>query len=299
MRRSISSQSKIIDIAEKREQQGGGAAGECSAQARLPLSVFIISQDEEDRIGPAIASCIDWVDEVIVIDSGSQDKTIAVAENLGAQTVHNDWEGYGLQKRFGEDLCRNDWLLNIDADEIVTPALRQEIVRLFHTSLLNQHDFWEVDIRDVWPHEKTAAKHAYSHKQIRLYRKSVGRFSPNSVHDTVRPPSDASLGMLKGHMDHRSHRSISFQYDKMNRYSTLQVQEMRARGHRLPRSRLLFEFPLAFLKAYLVRGYCRYGWWGLIASTNYAVSRHLRLAKFIEADLMQATEGPRQDASSS
>ncbi|WP_063317581.1 glycosyltransferase family 2 protein [Pseudovibrio sp. Ad13] len=296
MRPDISTQSKIIDIAAKRAQQGKPTANERSDEARIPMSVFIIAKNEEDRIGQTIASCIHWADEVIVIDSGSTDQTLTVAQRMGARVLHNDWNGYGLQKRFGEDQCRNDWILNIDADEVVTPALRDEILGLFQTSVLAQNDFWEVDICDVWPHETTAAKHAYSHKQIRLYRRSVGRFSASSVHDTVRPPSDAKIGMLKGHMDHRSIPSVAFHFEKMNRYSTMQVHEMRGRGRRMPKSRLLYEFPAAFLKGYLVRGYCRYGWWGLIASTNYAVGRYLRVAKSIEADLLEQTHSSQRGA---
>ncbi|MEP2437055.1 MAG: glycosyltransferase, partial [Roseibium sp.] len=79
----------------------------------LPISVFIIAKDEADRIGRTITSVRDWVDEVIVIDSGSSDGTVAVAEQLGARVLENAWPGYGPQKRFGEDQCRNDWLLNL------------------------------------------------------------------------------------------------------------------------------------------------------------------------------------------
>ncbi len=93
---------------------------------RLPLSVFIIARDEADRIARPIESVIGWVDEVIVIDSGSTDETVAVAEQLGARVIRNDWPGYGPQKRFGEDQCRNDWLLNLDADEEVTPGSPQK-----------------------------------------------------------------------------------------------------------------------------------------------------------------------------
>jgi glycosyltransferase involved in cell wall biosynthesis len=98
---------------------------------RLPLSAFIIAKNEADRIPAAIKSVVGWVDEVIVIDSGSEDETVAVAESLGARVVFNEWPGYGLQKRFGEDQCRNDWLLNLDADEEITSALAAEIKAKF------------------------------------------------------------------------------------------------------------------------------------------------------------------------
>lgn len=194
MRPAISSQNKIINIKERRAQRDELIYGETSVKPLIPITVFIIAQDEEDRIGRAVASCIDWVDEVIVIDSGSCDQTIAVAQRLGARVLHHDWHGYGLQKRFGEDQCRNDWVLNIDADEIVTAELQEEILGLFQTTVLDACDFWKVDICDVWAHEKTAAKHAYAYTQIRLYRRSIGRFSESAVHDTVRPPKTAKLG---------------------------------------------------------------------------------------------------------
>src|SRR5437764_957280 len=93
----------------------------------LPISAFIIACNEADRIGRAIASVRGWVDEIIVIDSGSSDDTVKVAQSLGARVLTHAWPGYGLQKRFGEEQCKNRWLLNLDADEEVTPELAQEI----------------------------------------------------------------------------------------------------------------------------------------------------------------------------
>ena len=141
---------------------------------RLPLSVFIIAQDEADRIGRAISSVIDWVDEVIVIDSGSTDGTQELAARLGARVINNAWPGYGPQKRFGEDQCRNDWLLNIDADEEITLDLRAEIVSLFDTGTYTSADYWRIMIRDVFAHESAPALWAYGYHQIRLYEPAQG-----------------------------------------------------------------------------------------------------------------------------
>ncbi|WP_068087840.1 glycosyltransferase family 2 protein [Polycladidibacter stylochi] len=252
----------------------------------LPISVFIIALNEADRIGRCIESVRGWVDEIIVVDSGSTDGTPAVAEAKGAKVIFNAWPGYGEQKRFGEDLCRNDWILNIDADEAVSLELALEIQKLFDAGVITACDFWTVDIRDVWAHEVTPAKHAYGYKQIRLYNRTIGRFSKSTVHDTVRPPKGAQERHLEGIIEHRSIRSIEFQVNKMNRYSTMQVADLRKRGRVLPRFRLLSEFPIAFLKAYFIRKYCLYGWWGIVISTNYAFSRFLRVAKALEAELI-------------
>ena len=256
---------------------------------RLPLSAFIIAKDEADRIARPIESVIDWVDEVIVVDSGSSDDTVAVAEKLGARVVHHDWRGYGPQKRYGEDQCRNDWLLNLDADEEVTPALAAEIRAKFADGSYREADGWRIMIRDIYAHETAPAPWAYGYHQIRLYDRRKGRFSDSTVHDTVRPQEGARLGKLSGIMAHRSIRSLDFQVGKYNRYSGMQVEDMRKRGRKLPKSRLLTEFPVSFFKAYFARKYRKYGWWGLILSINYAHARFLRVAKAYEAELLDKT----------
>ncbi len=255
--------------------------------SRLPLSVFIIARDEADRIARPIESVIGWVDEVIVIDSGSTDDTIAAAESLGARVVSNDWPGYGPQKRFGEDQCRNDWLLNLDADEEITPELEAEIRTKFADGSYKAADGWRIMIRDMYAHETAPAPWAYGYHQIRLYDRRKGRFSASIVHDTVRPDDGAKIGNLSGIIAHRSIRSLDFQVGKYNRYSGMQVEDMRARGRKLPKIRLLTEFPVSFFKAYFVRKYRKYGWWGFILSMNYAHARFLRVAKAHEAELLE------------
>ena len=255
---------------------------------KLPVSAFIITLNEEDRIGTAVRSVVDWVDEVIVVDSGSTDRTCAVATAAGAKVSHNDWPGFGEQKRHAEDLCRNDWLLNIDADEEITAALRDEIVALFDP--LPDTDICKFEILDIFPHEREAKSWAYGYWQYRLYDRNKGRFSDSSVHDTVRPLPDARIRTLKGKVNHRSVRSISFAVDKMNRISGMQRDDMLARGRKIPKWRLMTEFPFAFLKGYFIRQQCRYGFWGLVLAHNYAYSRFLRIAKMYEAQLNRVTK---------
>src|SRR5215207_2758435 len=106
-------------------------AGRLGTRAMLPVSVFIIARDEADRIGATIRAIRELTDDLVVVDSGSSDGTMDVAASLGARVIHNDWPGYGPQKRFAEDQCRHLWLLNVDADEVAPETLRDEIRRLF------------------------------------------------------------------------------------------------------------------------------------------------------------------------
>ncbi len=263
-----------------------------SDRGKLPISAFIIAQDEADRIGRAIESVRTWAAEVIVVDSGSQDRTRAVAAVLGARVTENAWPGYGLQKRYAEDLCSSEWLFNLDADEEVTEALEREIRALFARGD-PPADGFRVRIPDVYPHEDRPKAGGFGHSQIRLYDRRKGRFSDSPIHDVVRFSPGARVVWLKSRMMHRSHRSISFSVAKMNRYSDAQVADMRARGGKIGAWRLLFEFPAAFFKAYILRRGFVHGWWGWVIATNYAFSRHLRLAKAYQAELIDAANKRR------
>ena len=86
----------------------------------MGLSCFIITRNEARKLQAVIMSVRDLVDEVIVIDSGSTDDTVLIAETAGARVINHEWPGYGAQKRFGEEACRNDWVLNLDGDEVLS-----------------------------------------------------------------------------------------------------------------------------------------------------------------------------------
>ena len=248
-------------------------------QDRCKLSVFIIALNEADRITRTIHSVQSVADEVIVIDSGSTDGTQEVAKRLGVRVVHNDWQGYGLQKRFGEDQCVHDWVLNLDADEALTPELSEEVLNILQAP---DQDGYTVYIADVFPHENAPAPFAHGYWQIRLYNKAVGRFDASPVHDAVQMPKTARIKKLRGWVEHRSQRSLTFAIEKMNRYSSMQRDDFIKRNRKFKKWRLLTELPLSFFKSYILRRNYRYGWWGVVHATTYAISRFLRVAKIYE-----------------
>jgi glycosyltransferase involved in cell wall biosynthesis len=247
---------------------------------KLPLSVFIIAHNEIDRIGRAIESVREWVDEVIVIDSGSTDGTMALAQTLGARAQYHGWEGYGLQKRFGEDQCRNDWVLNLDADEEVTPQLAQEIIELFSKGNPIMAGY-VLRIRDLLPGEEKLVFNAHTNFVLRLYNKKEGRFSDSPVHDSVQIEA-ALTAMLTQPVLHRSFRSLSHAIDKMNSYTSAQADNLQIKGLKFPCLRLLTEFPMAFFKTYILRGYVLRGRRGFIYAMQYAYARFARVAKYME-----------------
>jgi glycosyltransferase involved in cell wall biosynthesis len=246
-----------------------------------PISVFIIARNEADRIADAIRAVRELTDDLVVVDSGSNDGTQEIAGALGARVVFNPWPGYGPQKRFAEDLCRHPWLLNLDADEIVPAQLAAEIRDLFaHGS--PPRDAYRIRIAEVFPGEEAPHPLAYALAPVRLYRRERGRYSLSPVHDRVDLSPGTSVGRLRGMIHHRSVRSLGDQVDKLNRYSDQQAVDLETRGVTIPSWRIVFEFPAAFLKAYIGRRHAVRGMYGFLTAMNYAISRHLRVAKHYE-----------------
>jgi glycosyltransferase involved in cell wall biosynthesis len=252
------------------------------------LSIFIIARNEADRIGRTIAAVRGLSDDIVVVDSGSTDGTQALAESLGARVIHNDWPGYGPQKRFAEEQCRHLWLLNIDADEVVPPELATEL----RDALTRGPDVdgFEIRIAEIFPGEEAPHPLAYALAPVRLYRKDRGRYASSIVHDRVAFPPGARFGRLKGTIHHFSVRSIGDQMDKLNRYTTDQARDLALKGGYVPTWRLFVEFPAAFVKAYIGRRHALRGVYGFMTSMNFAFYRWLRVAKDVERRKLEAVK---------
>lgn len=254
---------------------------------RVPqLSIFIIARDEADRIGRTIEAVRGLSDDIVLVDSGSTDGTQGIAERLGARVVFNPWPGYGQQKRFAEEQCRNDWLLNIDADEVVPPDLAAEIASLF-AGPGPAADAYQIRIAEIFPGEPAPHRFAYALAPVRLYRKDKGRYSPSPVHDRVDLAPGARVARLKGTVHHYSVRSLGEQMSKLNSYSDAQADDLDRRDQTLSVFRLAVEFPANFIKAYIGRRHALRGVYGFMTAMNYAFYRYLRVAKHWERRLQR------------
>lgn len=245
---------------------------------RAPVSAFIIARNEADRIGRTICSVRDVVDEVVVIDSGSTDDTVAVCEALGARVVFNAWRGYGPQKRFGERTCRNDWLLNLDADEEADPALAEAIAAAFADGppdCAAFRLFW----KNVHFTDDAPRRFAPRRNFIRLYDRRRASFRDSLVHDTVVVDEGATVRDLPGRglVLHRSFRSLQHFNDKLMEYAAWQARDMVERGRRPPLWRVLVEPAVGFFRMYVMRRNFLYGRDGVAMSALYAKTRVVRL----------------------
>ena len=279
--------------AEPRPRTTAAAGPQTGAIA--DLSVFIIARDEADRIGETIRAVRALTDDLVVVDSGSTDGTQDVSAALGARVVAHEWLGYGPQKRFAEEQCRHSWLLNVDADEVIPADLAAEIRALFERGAPSR-DAYRIGIGEIFPGEARPHPLAYTLTPVRLYRREAGRYAPSPVHDRVELRAGAKVGRLRGRIHHFSVRSLGDQIDKLNRYSDQQADDLDARRITIPTWRIFVEFPAAFLKAYIGRRHFVRGAYGFLTAMNYAIARHLRMAKHYERRAVAASRANGESA---
>lgn len=238
---------------------------------RLPLSCFIIAQDEGDRIAKAIRSAKPWIDEVVVVDSGSSDDTVAVAQSEGARVIVQSWLGFGGQKRFAEEQCRHDWVLNLDADELVSPQLRTAIEALFHAGS-PEFVAYGMPVNIIYPGRRKPRIWARDNWSIRLYNRKIVRFRDSRVHDTV-VTGEHQTGRIEAPIYHYSVRSFEHMRAKLDERMSLSAEHGPTRTPLTILARLLVEFPLNFYKYYVVRRHFTGGMIGLRYATIQSTFR--------------------------
>ena len=259
---------------------GRAGAATKPGMPKLPVSCFIIARDEADRIGRTIASVVRWVDEVVVVDSGSNDATVAVAKAAGARVLFNAWPGFGQQKRFAETQCRNDWLLNLDADEVVPAALAAEIATLFAPGT-PPLAVYGCEVSDVYPGAATPRRWAADHYCLRLYDRRRVRFKDSTLHDSV-DAGDETIGHLVSAMHHFSIRSLAHLAAKCDERATYNAANARPRSRVVLLARLGTEFPLSFFKVYVLRRHFTGGLMGFHYARIIATYRWLRIWRMLK-----------------
>src|SRR5438105_3258073 len=193
--------------------------------SKAPVSVMIPAKDEEVNLPFAIASVIEWAQDVFVLDSGSTDRTKEVAESLGAKFVHHAWEGYARSKNFGLDNLpfTTPWVFILDADEAITPQLRDEVIAVV-TKPVNDNSAYYVNRFFIFLGKRIKHCGYYPSWNVRLLRRGKARYEEREVHEHM--IVDGPVGYLKCDMEHNDRRGLAFSIAKHNHYSTLEAREM-------------------------------------------------------------------------
>jgi glycosyltransferase involved in cell wall biosynthesis len=242
----------------------------------MSLSVILITKNEEANLKGCLES-VSFADEIIVVDSQSSDKTQEIAQSFGAKLeITSDWPGFGPQKNRALNLATHDWVLSIDADERVTPELKQEILATMASP--NAADCYAIP-RSSW-YCGRFMKHSgwYPDYVDRLFKRGSARFSDHLVHERLLP--NGEVAQLKNHFLHYSYRSFEQVLKKVDSYSSASALQAYRKGQKGSVTQALSHGFWAFFRTYILRKGFLDGQYGLaLAISNGATSyyKYLKL----------------------
>ncbi|WP_432799694.1 glycosyltransferase family 2 protein [Poriferisphaera sp. WC338] len=256
------------------------------------ISICICSMNAADTIGATCASVKDWADEIVVIDSGSTDDTVKIAEGYGARIVHQEWLGYAEQKIFAMPLMKNDWVLIVDSDEEVSPELAKEIQRFTDEQLAG------LDLVYMPRHNWVMGRYVRAWSpdwQSRLIHRDRVSWPKEALHD-ARVPNDPSRTMrLSGWLEHKRVSAADFEdYFSGRRHDErlmMVAQQMYDRGKRANVTHLVLRPWVAFFKYYVLKRGFLDGTFGLMIAQKAALSVQLKYAALWAIEHQDALKG--------
>jgi glycosyltransferase involved in cell wall biosynthesis len=241
----------------------------------LKVSAVIITLNEERIIAKTLQQ-LQWCDEVIIVDSHSTDNTVAICEQLGCKVFSRQFDGYGSQKQFAVAQAKNDWILCIDADEVLTDGLVQELINV--TKGDTQYAGFELPMNMFFLNKEFTHGRESNRYHLRLFNKKLGGFTSDKVHEGIKV--NGPVKRLHNKVLHYSYYSITQYLEKFNRYSSLSAEIAFSKGKNKPLGILLCSLPFNFFKYYVLERNFLNGSKGLywsILSAYYHFAKHLKV----------------------
>ncbi|HCU58363.1 MAG TPA: glycosyltransferase family 2 protein [Alphaproteobacteria bacterium] len=245
----------------------------------IKISAYIVTLNEEARLDRTLKAVSKIADEIIVVDSGSTDKTKEIALKNKAQFIFHKWKNISSQKNFAQNKCKNDWVISLDSDEVLSDDLIAEIKEIKKNPTA---DAYKVKICDILPGDKKPRLLAKTYNQVRLYNRKKANMPDDLTHDRVVLGDNCSVLQLKSKIWHYSYVSLTQLWFKLNMYTDELVQVALKKNKKYSKLRLYTEMPRQFLFYYFIRRYCMYGTCGFWMATSYAYFRFLKIAKWFE-----------------
>ena len=211
----------------------------------MKITATIITLNEERNIARAIES-LRCSDEILIVDSGSVDRTVELAEKLGARVIEAGWRGFAGQKNWAAEQAAYDWILSLDADEALSEALEAEIWNLKKTG--PRHDAYTMPRLARYLGRWILHSGWYPDRKVRLYHRQKAKWVGDFVHESVQV--EGRVGHLESNLLHFTCDSISEHLRTMDRYTTLAAQELAARKLKVPLSRVILDPAWTFVKTY-------------------------------------------------
>lgn len=253
----------------------------------MKLSVVIITKNEEANL-PRCLKSVSFADEIVLVDSHSTDRTIEIAESFGARISTVEWHGFGHAKQRAVDQAQGEWVLSIDADEELSPALQEEIKALFAGD--PTCDGYTVCRRTNFLGRWINHSGWYPDRVLRLFRKDKGGFNDAVIHEQV--IVDGQVGQLRSDMYHFSYPDLESYFARSNHYTTIGAQQAHDAGKRFRISDLLLRPVAAFSKGYVTGQGFRDGLEGFMIAVLSAMAV---FAKYSKLRHLERTEKPQQD----
>lgn len=218
-----------------------------SEPRRHRVSAAIITLNAASQIETCLQS-LAFADEIVVVDSGSTDRTVEMARLRGAKVVQQAWLGYGPQKRLSVEQASNDWVLCVDADERVSPELRTSIEKALSDPAFGAY---EMARRNRFMGRWLRHGEGYPDWNLRLFDRRSAQWSKDPVHEKV--VTQGKAGRLDGDLLHESAETLHSYLDKQNRYTSLRAEVLYKSGAQSSLLKLVFSPPIRFLKFYFLR----------------------------------------------
>ncbi len=240
-----------------------------------PLSVVVTTFNSADTLDACLRS-VAWADEIVLLDSGSTDATLAIAAHYQARIHAQPFAGYSAQKQAVIDLASHRWVLLLDSDESLPANAAASLRHALRAPAHAGYELW----RREWQLWRWQSSRARLNHYVRLFDRQHARMSGHEVHESVQV--DGSIGVLDIILDHYGEPDIAGRVAKANRYSSMQLVDLDQRPVSWLRLRMVAYPAVAFARYYLLRGHWRSGWAGFIAARVHAFYAFLKYAKLYE-----------------
>lgn len=244
----------------------------------IPISVFIITLNEQKHLQEVLKS-VSSFDEIVLVDSGSTDNTIDIARESGAIVHHQDWLGFSKQKAYAMSLCKNQWVFNLDGDEVLSETLASQIQAMVNNKSVDAIRLFFEDV--FW--NQAMSPNSGKRSIVRVYNKDKIRFpSDRLVHENVKVEKGAKEADITELVTHYGYGSTEILMSKQNTYSSLKAQEKFNKGAKPSLIKLALVFPVMFIKEYFFKRMFLSGRRGLVSATISAMYGFLKEAKLHE-----------------
>lgn len=243
-----------------------------------PISAFLVTCNEAKHIG-AVLDALQAFDEIVLVDSGSTDETVAIAKEKGAKVFVQPWLGFARQKNFALGLCRNQWVLNVDGDEILPMGLAVEIQRQVNRTKAAALRLYFEDV--FWG--EPMSPHSGKRSIVRVFKKDLASYPlSRRVHENLVLAKGETEASVKGLVTHFGYATTELLMSKQNQYSSLKAQEKFENNRKPSLLKLCCIFPLTFIKSYLLQRMFLSGKRGLVHAHIDAMYAFLKEAKLFE-----------------